>query len=86
MNFLANPIYKCECMCVLSCEVRCILDNVSAKKVWETQASLPCDTLTVPPPSLSTKSSLQLQRPAPTTGPKGEVRLCSVFILKCQEG
>ena len=77
---------KCECMCVLSCEVRCILDNVSAKKVWETQASLPCDTLTVPPPSLSTKSSLQLQRPAPTTGPKGEVRLCSVFILKCQEG
>ena len=63
MNLLANPIYKCECMCVLSCEVRCILDNVLAKKVWETPASLPCDALTVPPP----QSKYQIITPAPTS-------------------
>ena len=61
MNFLAYPICKCECMCILSCEGRCILDNISAKKVWETPASLPCDALTVPPP----QSKHQIITPAP---------------------
>ena len=60
MNFLAKPICKCECMCILSCEARCILDNI-AKKVWETPASLPCDALTVPPP----QSKHQIITPAP---------------------